>query len=174
MTLNTYATGLLTMLLVGTATADNSPMPSDLGGKLTRFGAIAAGSADGNIPAYAGGLKVPAGLQPGDGFWPTPFADEQPRLRIDASNAQQYAEQLSAGQMKLLKDNPQSYFMEVYPTHRTAAFPEAFLADTERNASNPECKSLNQGLSLAEACRGGLPFPLPKNHHHIMWNYILN
>ncbi|OHC65134.1 MAG: hypothetical protein A3J25_20335 [Pseudomonadales bacterium RIFCSPLOWO2_02_FULL_63_210] len=174
MTLNTYATGLLAVLLVGTATADDGAKPSDLGGKLTRFGAIVAGNADGSIPAYEGGLKVPAGLQPGDGFWPNPFVDEQPRLRIDASNAQQYAEQLSAGQMKLLKDNPQSYFMEVYPTHRTAAFPEAFLAATERNANNPECKSLNQGLSLAEACRGGLPFPLPKDGQQVMWNYILN
>lgn len=174
MTLNTYVTGLVAVLLVGSAAADDGAKPSDLGAKLTRFGAIAAGNADGNIPAYDGGLKVPTGLQPGDGFWPNPFADEKPRLRIDASNAEQYAKQLSAGQLKLLKDNPQSYFMEVYPTHRTAAFPEAFLAATERNASNPECKSLNEGLSLAEACRGGLPFPLPKDGQQVMWNYILN
>lgn len=174
MTINTCALGLLAVLLAGAAVADDRTSPSDLGTTLTRFGAIAAGNADGSIPAYDGGLKVAAGLQPGDGFWPNPFVAEKPRLRIDASNVEQYAAQLSAGQMKLIKDNPQSYFMEVYPTHRTAAFPEAFLAATERNASNPECKSLNDGLSISEACRGGLPFPLPKDGQQVMWNYILN
>ncbi|MEN1479165.1 DUF1329 domain-containing protein, partial [Pseudomonas aeruginosa] len=65
-------------------------------------------------------------------------------------------------------------FMDIYPTHRTAAFPEAFLAATQRNASDPECKPFNDGLSIAEACRGGLPFPLPRDGQQVMWNYILN
>ncbi|WP_249267352.1 DUF1329 domain-containing protein [Pseudomonas aeruginosa] len=76
--------------------------------------------------------------------------------------------------MRLLKQNPDTYFMDIYPTHRTAAFPEVFLAATQRNASDPECKSFNDGLSIAEACRGGLPFPLPKDDQQVMWNYILN
>jgi len=76
--------------------------------------------------------------------------------------------------MRLLKQNPDTYFMDIYPTHRTAAFPEAFLAATQRNANDPECKSFNDGLSIAEACRGGLPFPLPQDGQQVMWNYILN
>ncbi|MFU4582904.1 DUF1329 domain-containing protein [Pseudomonas aeruginosa] len=171
---NIYTMGLLAIALAGPALGDDSYSPNDLGGKLTRFGAIAAGNAEGTIPPYEGGLKVPASLQPGDGSWPNPFYGEQPRLRITAANADQYADQLSAGQMRLLKQNPDTYFMDIYPTHRTAAFPEAFLAATQRNASDPECKSFNDGLSIAEACRGGLPFPLPKDGQQVMWNYILN
>lgn len=162
------AAGLLALALAIPALADEQYSPADLGGTLTRFGAIAAGNAEGTIPPYDGGLKVPAGLVPGDGFWPDPFADEKPRLRITAANAGQYADQLSAGQMRLLKQNPDSYFMDIYPTHRTAAFPEAFLAATQRNASDPECKPFNDGLSIAEACRGGLPFPLPRDGQQVM------
>ncbi|WP_313054225.1 DUF1329 domain-containing protein [Pseudomonas lopnurensis] len=174
MHIHSLALGLLGVALAAQALAQQSYTPEDLGGELTRFGAIAAGNADGTIPPYEGGLKEPAGLQPGDGNWPDPFADEKPRLRITAANAEQYAEQLSAGQMRLLKQFPDSYYMDIYPTHRTAAFPEHFLAATERNARSAECKVFNDGLSVAEACRGGLPFPLPGNGREVMWNYILN
>jgi hypothetical protein len=173
MRLSSRATVLVATLLSIHAQADEVYTPADLGGKLTRFGAVVAGNAEGTIPAYDGGLKPAADLKPGDGFWPDPFAGEQARLRITAANAEQYAEQLSAGQMQLLKKFP-DYYMDIYPTHRTAAFPENFLAATQRNAGNPECKSLDDGLSVAEACRGGLPFPLPKDGMQVMWNYILN
>ncbi|WP_371926434.1 DUF1329 domain-containing protein [Pseudomonas sp. D(2018)] len=110
---NIYTTGLLAIVLAGPALAEGSDLPSDLGGKLTRFGAIAAGNAEGTIAPYDGGLKVPAGMQPGDGSWPNPFEGEKPRLRITAANADQYAEQLSAGQMRLLKQLPDTYFMDI-------------------------------------------------------------
>ena len=164
----------LTPLLAAPCFAETATTAADLGKTLTRFGATVAGNAAGTIPAYDGGLKVPADMVPGDGNWPNPFANEKPRLRITAANADQYADQIGAGQMQLLKRNPSTYYLEVYPTHRTAAFPENFLAATQRNASNPECKTLNDGLSVAEACRGGLPFPLPKDGMQVMWNYLLN
>ena len=71
--------------------------PSDLGQELTPWGAEVAGNEAGTIPEYTGGLKPDAGLTPGDGFWPNPFADEEPLFRITAENADEYADQLSAG-----------------------------------------------------------------------------
>lgn len=170
---NRSVTGLLAAMSAASVFAA-SYTPADLGNELTRFGAIAAGNEAGTIPPYDGGLKVPAGLKPGDGQWPNPFEGEKPRLRVTAANADEYAEQLSSGQMKLLKQYPDTYYMDIYPTHRTAAFPEAFLAATERNAKSPECKTINDGLSITEDCRGGLPFPLPESGEQVMWNYILN
>ncbi|WP_423836825.1 DUF1329 domain-containing protein [Stutzerimonas stutzeri] len=170
---NRSVTGLLAAMSAASAFA--APYtPADLGNELTRFGAIAAGNEAGTIPPYDGGLKVPAGLKPGDGQWPNPFEGETPRVRVTAANANEYAEQLSSGQMKLLKQYPNTYYMDIYPTHRTAAFPDAFLAATERNAKSSECKTINEGLSITEACRGGLPFPLPESGEQVMWNYILN
>lgn len=174
MTVNAYAMGLVAIALAGAAVADEGATTADLGGKLTSFGAIVAGNAAGTIPPYDGGLKVPAGLVPGDGNWPNPFANEKPRLRITAANADQYADQLAAGQLQLLKQNPDTYYLEVYPTHRTATFPANFLAATQRNASRKDCKTENDGLSISEGCRGGLPFPLPRDGRELMWNYILN
>lgn len=174
MTVNSYAIGLVAIALTGATVADDTSTAADLGGRLTPFGAIVAGNAAGTIPAYDGGLKVPAGLVPGDGNWPNPFADEKPRLRITAANADQYADQLAAGQLQLLKQNPDTYYLEVYPTHRTATFPANFLAATQRNAGRKDCKTENDGLSISEGCRGGLPFPLPRDGRELMWNYILN
>ncbi|MBD1552583.1 DUF1329 domain-containing protein [Pseudomonas sp. C2L11] len=171
---NTCMTAMLALLITSPLLAEEHHTPADLGNTLTRFGALAAGNAEGTIPPYDGGLKVPAGMVPGDGNWPDPFGGEKPRLRITAANAAQYAEQLSTGQMQLLKQNPSSYYMDIYPTHRTAAFPEAYLAATQRNAAGGDCKLFNDGLSVSEGCRGGLPFPLPTNGNEAMWNYILN
>src|SRR5690554_3853621 len=67
-----------------------------LGNELTPFGAIKAGNDEGTIPPYEGGLRTaPEGFEPGDGYWINPFKDEEPRLRIDASNYQRSEEHTS-------------------------------------------------------------------------------
>jgi Protein of unknown function (DUF1329) len=139
-------------------TADEA---KQLGGTLTEFGAIKAGNADGSIPAYTGGLtKAPAGFKPDSGFWVDPFKDEKPILRIDSKNMAQHAALLSEGQKHLLTKYP-SYFLNVYPSHRTAAYPKKVLDATVRNATN--CKTTKEGLAIDRACRGGLPFAIPKS-----------
>ncbi|WP_313053543.1 DUF1329 domain-containing protein [Pseudomonas lopnurensis] len=143
-----------------------------LGNELTQFGAIKAGNADGTIPPYEGGLRTaPADFKPDSGFWADPFRDEKPLFRIDASNMDQYADKLSAGQKHLLQKYPDTWYMDVYPSHRTAAYPEKILEATVRNATS--CKTYNDGLSLEPACRGGLPFPIPKTGNEVMWNQLL-
>ncbi len=158
----------MTASAIAAVSADEA---KQLGGTLTEFGAVKAGNADGSIPAYTGGLtKAPAGFKPDSGFWIDPFKDEKPILRIDGKNVDQHAARLSDGQKALLKKFP-TYALNIYPAHRTAAFPDKVLKATVRNATG--CKTLKDGLALDVACRGGLPFPIPKNGYEVMWNQIL-
>ena len=142
-----------------------------LGTTLTKYGAIKAANKDGSIPEYTGGLtKPPADFKAGSGFWADPFKGEKPILRIDAKNYQQYADKLSDGQKEVFKRDP-SFYMDIYPSHRTAAIPEKVLNNTVRNATT--CKTDKNGLAVEEVCRGGLPFPIPKTGYEVMWNQQL-
>lgn len=144
----------------------------ELGTTLTPVGAIKAGNADGTIPAWTGGLTTPpAGYTPklAPGAYIDPFKGEKPVLRIDSKNAAQYADKLSAGTKELLKRNP-DYYLDIYPTHRTAAYPDAVYAATKRNAT--ECATSRDGIVLNAACRGGMPFPIPKTGYEVMWNLL--
>ena len=142
-----------------------------LGTTLTHFGAIKAGNADGSIPAYTGGLtKAPPGFKPDSGFWVDPFKDEKPLLRIDSKNMAEHAALLSEGQKQLLSKYP-TYHLNVYPSHRTAAYPQKILDATVRNATT--CKTTKEGLAVDRSCRGGMPFPIPKTGAEVMWNQIL-
>jgi hypothetical protein len=143
-----------------------------IGTTLTDFGAIKAGNAEGTIPAYSGGLtKAPADFKPDSGFWADPYKDEKPLFRIDAKNMQEHAAKLSEGQKMLLKQNPGTYYIDIYPSHRSVAYPEFVLKNTVRNAGS--CKLDKDGLAIDQACRGGIPFPIPKNGNEAMWNHLL-
>lgn len=142
-----------------------------LGDTLTRVGAIAAGNEAGTIPAYDGGLRTaPPGFEPDSGVWVDPFADEKPLFRITAANMAEHADKLSDGQKEVLKRNP-DYYMDIYPTHRTAAYPEEVLQATVRNAT--ECETKKDGLAVETDCRGGIPFPIPQTGNEVMWNQLL-
>lgn len=142
-----------------------------LGTTLTEFGAVKAGNADGSIPAYTGGLtKAPADFKPGTGYWANPFSGEKPLFRIDGKNFTQYADRLSEGQKFLLKTYP-AYYLDIYPSHRSAAYPDKVLKATVRNAT--ACKAFKGNLAVEESCRGGIPFPIPKNGNEVMWNLML-
>jgi hypothetical protein len=141
-----------------------------LGTTLTPVGAEKAGNKDGTIPAYEGGLKTaPAGFKAGDGIRPDPFAGEKPRLVIDAKNMAQYADHLTDGTKTLLKTYP-SFRVDVYPTHRTVAFPKFVTDNTATNAT--QAKTTNDGRSI-EGAHAGFPFPIPKNGYEAMWNHLV-
>ncbi|SFC40687.1 DUF1329 domain-containing protein [Massilia yuzhufengensis] len=149
-------------------TADEA---KQLGAALTQLGAVKAANKEGTIPAYTGGLqKAPGGFKAGSGVWADPFKDEAAVLRIDAKNYQQHGDKLSDGQKELFKKHP-GFYMDVYPTHRTAAVPERVLANTVRNATT--CKTAKGGLAVDQACRGGIPFPIAKTGNEMMWNQQL-
>ncbi len=114
-----------------------------LGTTLTAVGAEKAGNKEGTIPAYTGGLtKAPAGYKAGDGIRPDPFAGEKPRLQVTAANMAQYADQLTDGTKALLQKYP-SFRVDVYPTHRSVAFPKFVLDNTA--AAAVSAKTTNKG-----------------------------
>ncbi|MBO9649103.1 MAG: DUF1329 domain-containing protein [Variovorax sp.] len=141
-----------------------------LGTTLTPVGAEKAGNKDGTIPAYAGGLtKAPAEFKAGDGIRPDPFASEKPRLVIDAKNMGEYADKLTEGTKTLLKTYP-TFRVDVYPTHRTVAFPKFVIDNTAKSAVN--AKTVNDGRSI-EGVHAGFPFPIPKTGYEAMWNHLV-
>lgn len=141
-----------------------------LGTSLTAVGADKAANKDGTIPAYNGGLTTPpAGFKAGDGIRPNPFASEKPKFSVDAKNMAQYAGNLTEGTKALLQKYP-TMRVDVYPTHRTVAFPKYVTDNTVKNAT--KAKTLNEGRSI-EGAHAGFPFPIPKTGNEAMWNHLV-
>ncbi|GGO85303.1 hypothetical protein GCM10011348_33510 [Marinobacterium nitratireducens] len=139
------------------------------GAELTPVGAERAGNADGTIPAWTGGLtQVPAGWRRGDDR-PDPFAGEKPLFTITAGNVDQYADKLTPGSIALLKLHPE-FRMPVYPTHRTAAWPQHVYDSIAANATTAKLVDDGNGV---EGVWGAVPFPLPKNGNEVIWNHNL-
>ncbi len=152
----------------GIAQAAVSPDEArQLGTTLTEVGAIKSAASDSTIPALKR-IEAPADFRADSGKWADPFKDEQPLLKINNANMHEHAERLSDGQKELLRRNP-DYYLNVYPSHRTAVMPDHVLKATVRNATG--CSTQKDGLALDPVCRGGLPFPIPKNGLEAMWNH---
>lgn len=140
-----------------------------LGRDLTPMGAEKAGNAEGTIPAWEGGLtpdKAPAGYSVGD-HHPDPFPNDQPRLTIDGSNYQQHADKLSVGQQAMFAKYD-TFRMLVYPTRRSAAFPERTYEMTRNNA--PTARLVADGDGVEDAAEG-IPFPIPQSGPEVIWNH---
>lgn len=137
-------------------------------GPLTPYGAERAGNKEGTIPAWDGkAVNTPVG--PGNRR-PDPFAAEKPLASITAANAAQYGDKLSDGTRALLAKWPGAR-VDLYPSHRTAVFPQAIYDAVAQNAGR--AKIANGGLTV-EGAYGGIPFPVPKNGHEALWNHMLS
>jgi hypothetical protein len=172
--MQTFLKRTLCLLALPLATSVHAAATADeakaLGSKLTPIGAEMAGNADGTIPAYTGGLTTPpADFKAGSGIRPDPFAAEKPRVVIDAKNMSKYEGQLTEGAKALLAKYP-TYHLDVYPTHRTVAFPK-FVTDNTAKAATT-AKTTNDGRSFSGA-HAGFPFPIPKDGYEAMWNHLV-
>lgn len=136
---------------------------------LTPVGAERAGNKDGTIPAWTGGLTKPTPGFVNGGRRPDPFANEKPTLKITAQNMDQYANNLSGGVKALLKKYPNSYRLDVYPTHRTAAVPQHVYDNTFKNATQAKLAQSGAG-PYPQNVFGGFPFPIPKSGAEVMLN----
>lgn len=135
-----------------------------LGKTLTPLGAETAGNAAGTIPAWTGGLPkkdMPRGSNP--------FADDKPLYTITAQNVSKYDDILTEGYKALFKTYP-DYKMIVYPTRRSASYPQWFYDATKKNATSVELTDNGYGFCCAAQ---GYPFPIPKNGTEVMWNHIM-
>ncbi len=135
---------------------------------LTPIGAERAGNKDGSIPKWEGGLtKAPAGFDAKKG-WADPYAADKPLFSITAANAEQYKDKLAPGQLALLKRYP-SYKIDVYPTRRSAAFPESAYEAVKAEAGKID--SANEGNSVLNQVASTVPFPIPKTGVEAIWNH---
>jgi hypothetical protein len=147
----------------------DSTQAERLGQDLTPLGGERAGNAAGTIPRWEGGLaQPPANYQPGM-HHPDPYAGDAPLYQVSSQNMAQYQGQLSAGLKALLERNP-DYFMQVFPTRRSAAAPQRIYDATRFNAQNAELISNGNGVDGVAA---GIPFPLPQNGQEVIWNHIM-
>lgn len=141
-----------------------------LGKDLTPTGAEKAASADGKVPAWTGGLTTPpAGYDASKGYT-DPFAAEKPLYTVTSANMAQYADLLSPGYKALLQKYP-DYKLNVYPSHRTAALPQAEYAEIAKEASKVELANNGNGLLNYE--KTSVPFPMPKTGIEAMYNHLV-
>ncbi len=142
---------------------------ADLGKTLTPMGAIKAGNADGTIPEWTGGItKPPANWKPGT-IEVDPFPEDKVKFTITAANMAQYEDKLPDGLKALLKRYP-TYKMNVYPTRRSASYPDRIYKETMANATRAK---LVDGGNGVEGAKEGVPFPIPKEGVEPVWNHLL-
>lgn len=137
---------------------------------LTPLGGDKAGNKEGSIPAWTGGMSA---KQSGPRIGDIPvsiFPGEKSVLQISTANSAQHADKLSEGTLALLKKYPDSFRVNVFPTHRTAVAPQHVYDNTLKNATS--CKTEEGGMTVQD-CFGGIPFPVPKNGVEVLWNYLL-
>ncbi len=139
---------------------------SRLGNDLTAIGAERAGNGDA-IPEYTGGLRTPPTNYLGNHRYVNPFPDDQELFRIDRSNVDQYSDRLSPGQVAMI-NRYANYFIPVYETRRTAAYPDDWLEQTIKNATTVELEPSGNGILNYEY---GVPFPIPKNGVEPIFNH---
>ncbi|AOE50106.1 DUF1329 domain-containing protein [Kangiella sediminilitoris] len=136
--------------------------------ELTPMGAERAGNKEGTIPAWTGGIKkTPKDYKPGE-HHRDPFVSDKPLLTITQSNYRDYADHLTAGQIALIKQYP-DYKINVYPTHRSASFPQKIYDFSIKNATKAELTQDGAGLKNASV---GVPFPIPQNGLEAIWNHL--
>jgi hypothetical protein len=162
---------LLLLPALGGLRAETPPTPAEqaarLGADLTPVGAERAGNADGSIPPWTGGLPKAEAVDWAIGY-ADPFADDKPLFTITAANAEQYKALLSPGHLAILKRDPRTFRIHVYPTRRSAAFPEEVLAEVKQHAG----VARTDGYHVRDVGRSAVPFPVPADGLQVMWNHV--
>jgi hypothetical protein len=165
----------LTLAAAGIASAAVSPQEAArLGAELTPLGGEKAGNAAGTIPAWDGGLSSPAKAGfptfASPGRAPDPFPNDKPLFKITPANMAQYADRLTEGDKALLRQYKDTFFMNVFPTRRTAASPQRIYDATKRIATTAQLAPGGNGVTGAVE---GIPFPIPKQGVELFWNHVL-
>ena len=134
---------------------------------LTEVGALRAGTADGRIPPWTGGLTADQpGLRRVDGQPVNPYADDAVISTIRSTNYTQYGEALSEGHKEMLR-RFNDYEMRVYPSRRPVVYPEPIR---QASVSNRQTARLLESDSISGADLG-VPFAEPQTGAEVMWNH---
>ena len=157
-----------------------------LGKEWTPVGAIQAGNADGSIPAWTG----PANFTEQQKKYTRADVEDLRKNRPDElenllrkqagekaqtvlfeitkANMAKHADKLTAGQKAMLQKYP-NFKMKVYPSIRTAFYPEEIYKATIENATRARL----EGTDSVKDAKLGFPFPVPKNGAEPIWNHKL-
>ncbi len=138
-------------------------------GTLTPLGANPKGNEAGTIPPWEGGItEYPDGYEKGMRQI-DPFPGDKVQFTITAANASEYADKLSPGQLSMFQRYPNTYKMNVYPTRRSASYPQRYYDYAFKNATTAVMGEGGNGvLNSAES----VPFPIPKHGLECMWNHL--
>jgi hypothetical protein len=142
---------------------------SRLGKDLTPFGSERAGTSDGMVPAWDGGLSSPpAGVKfdPKKDNPPNPFTGDAVKFTVTGANAGQYDANLTDGHKALLKKFS-SYKMKVYQSRRTCALPQYVYEAMKYNAANAELTPDGDGIKNFKV---GMPFPVATKAEELIMN----
>lgn len=166
-----FAAAAVSCVLSAGASAAISQAEADkLGGpELTPMGAERKGNAAGTIPEWAPMTKAPAGYVSGQPLI-DPFPDDKVQFTITAQNYEQYKDNLSPGQIAMLKRYPDTFRMNVYQSRRTAAYPQSVYDQVKTGATQAE---LVQGGNGLKALVSDTPFPIPASGLEVVWNHVL-
>lgn len=157
--------------------APSAQEAAELGKSLTAFGAIKAGNKDGSIPEWTGGVCTPpAGYKPSNGDaggapYVDPFAADKPLFKIRAADIDKYADKLDEGAKALLRRNPDTFYVSVYPTRRSACFPNWMYENTVKKVMGPHI--VGGSVPSVSGAHAQIPFPIPKSGVEAMWNSLL-
>ncbi|MBW4933723.1 DUF1329 domain-containing protein [Marinobacter sp. F4206] len=155
----------------GHALSKVSPAEAErLESELTPVGAERGGNTSGSIPEWTGGLKTPPKSWAKGQIETNPFPNDRALFVITAENYHLYRDKLSAGHIRMLEQYGPEFFMPVYRTRRTAAFPEHVYDKSRKNAVQAEL--LDNGNGVRNTIMTS-PFPIPKNGLEVIWNHIL-
>ncbi len=136
---------------------------------LTPVGAEWAGNKAGTIPAWQGGLDAQAGGLTENGSLQNPFAADKPLFTITKDNIEQYKDKLTAGQLAMFERYPETFSMTVYPTRRSASYPQSVYDDTTANIGRTKLVEGGNGL---DSYTSGVPFVQPQNGLEVVWNHL--
>lgn len=163
-----------------------------LGGELTPVGAIAKANADGSIPEWRGAELFTqeqknlsrAQLEEWRQNDPQKVEDmvyEELRNRkadigdvlaqqmvITKANYKEHADKLSTGHQAMF-ERYDDYKMIVYPSIRTAFYPNEIYEATKANATSAELV----GTDDVNGAKLGFPFPIPQSGAEVIWNHKL-
>ena len=136
---------------------------------LTPLGGEVMGNGAGTIPQWEGGITdPPSGYKVGD-YHQDPYGEDSKLFTIDASNIDQYRDQLSIGYQHMVENYP-TFKMHVYPTRRSASSPEYVYEATQSLVNKAILEDDGNGVGNAVI---GIPFPIPTTGVEVIWNHIL-
>jgi hypothetical protein len=165
--------GCALALLGNQAFAAVSPEEADkLGKSLTPMGANPAPNADGSIPKWTGEtLGAPKSVNyKGTGtHYPDPYPNEKPLFTITGKNYQEYAKNLTDGQLAMFKKYPDTFRMPIYVTKRDVRYSDRVHENTKQNALHTTLNADGNGTGNVFY---GVPFPIPKNASEVLWNHM--